>query len=107
MAPMKNIKDPLPSFEEFENNFNPPEDKPTLRDRTRNSVIAVILGIVFVHIFFYGAKIFVVVSIGHVFYWFKNPYFLAFLGFCALFGWFKGKKFTRWFFEEIGYLKVW
>ncbi|WP_234570591.1 hypothetical protein [Rhodohalobacter sp. 614A] len=104
---MRNIKDPLPYFDEFEKNFGPPEERPTLTERFRNALTSVVLGIALFHVFFYGAKIFVVVSIGHAFYWFKNPYFLAFLGLCALFGWFKGKKFTRWIFEEIGYLKFW
>jgi hypothetical protein len=102
---MKNIKDPLPSFEEFKNNFKPPEDKQTLRDRTRNSIVAVILGIVFVHVLFHGSMVFARIASGEAFYWFKNPYFLVFLGICALIGWWKGQKFTRWIYEEICYLK--
>jgi hypothetical protein len=105
MAPMNNIKDPLPSFEEFENNYNPPKNKPTLHERSRNSLTAVILGIVFVHVFFHGSMIFVRIASGEAFYWFKNPYFLVYLGICAIFGGLKGQKFTRWIYEEISYLK--
>ena len=107
MSLMRNIKDPLSSFEEFDKNFGSPEEKPTFAHRFRNALTAVVLGIAFFHVFFYGAKIFVMISVGHAFYWFTNSYFLSFLLICALFGWFKGKKFTRWVYEEIGYLKFW
>ncbi len=107
MPPMKNIKDPLPPFEEFKKNFNLPEKKPNLTQRFRNCLIAILFGIVFFHVLFYGSKIFVRIAIGEIFYWFKNPYFLIYLGLCALLGWWKGQKFTRWFYEEIGYLKFW
>lgn len=107
MSPMKNVNDPLPSFQEFENKFKPPEEETTLFERIRNSVIAVILSIVFVHVLFHGSMVFARIASGEAFYWFKNPYFLVFLGICAIFGWLKGQKFTRWIYEEISYLKFW
>ncbi|NBC67019.1 MAG: hypothetical protein GVY07_15355 [Bacteroidetes bacterium] len=104
---MKNIKDPLPSFEEFDKNFNPPEEKPSPLQKFRNSCIAILFGVFFFHILFYGSMIFVRAAPGEAFYWFKNPFFLVYLGICALLGWWRGQKFTRWLYEEIGYLKFW
>lgn len=87
--------------------MDPAEEKQTITERFRNALTAVVLGITFVHLLYFGSAIFVRSAIGEIFYFFKNPYFLSFLLICALFGWFKGKKFTRWVFEEIGYLKFW
>lgn len=64
MAPMKNIKAPLPPFE---NDVEVPEENPTFFEQMRNADIALILGIVIVHLLFHGSMIFARLASGEAF----------------------------------------
>lgn len=81
---------------------------PTLFQRLKNAVYAVILGAVFFQLyFFYGAVksgSFVPASI---IIYFDSFYFLGYLAICGGLGWFAGQDFLDWLKVKMSFWKFW
>lgn len=83
-------------------------EEPSLVQRLKNTIFAIVLGAVLVQMyFFYGSTksgSFIPTSI---FIYFDNFLFIGYLILCGIFGWFVGENFIDWLKVKIDSWKFW
>lgn len=94
-----------PNIEIDENNL---VTAPSILQKLKNAVAAIILGAVFVQMyFFYGAVKGGSFAPGSIILYFDSIYFMGYLALCGVLGWFAGQDFLDWLKVKIGYWKFW
>ena len=81
---------------------------PTIMQRLKNTLLGIILGAVFVQLyFFYGAVKSGSFVTGSIIIYFDSYYFLGYLAICGALGWFAGQDFLDWMKVKMNMLKFW
>lgn len=81
---------------------------PTLFQRLKNAVYAIILGaILFQLYFFYGAAQSGSFFPTSIIIYFDSLYFLGYLAICGVLGWYNGQSFLDWVKVKMDFWKFW